>query len=381
MRRPGLDGGSWPSDQVEDLLRAALLDPAPAREAWDRVAPTLAVTWHGLGEVQRTLPLVLGTIGADAMGPHGAAAKRLHREAWRDNRLHLHHAHRWVEALGGEVPVLVLKGMALATTAYADLGRRPMHDIDLLVPEDRIGRALDLLLAAGWVAADGTSIPRSWRTRHGAPLVHPDGGHIDVHRVPGVPFMRRRGDRSAPTFWDRTRPLDVGGHRLARPASEDLLLNVVVHGLTSVPGGSPRWVADAVLLLRHDPPDWDRLVTRARAFGVVPMARSALRYLADAFGAPVPADALWDLWAIPLPAGDRRRFDVVTSAATDGSTAADVSIIRARWARMRTAIGPAGAAMALPRFTADVVDVDRLPEVPREVARRVASRVGRRPRA
>jgi hypothetical protein len=36
------------------------------------------------------------------------------------------------------IPTVVLKGAALATTLYPSIGLRPMGDIDLLVPQDRL---------------------------------------------------------------------------------------------------------------------------------------------------------------------------------------------------------------------------------------------------
>ncbi len=56
------------------------------------------------------------------------------------------------------IPVVALKGIALAATVYPDEGLRPMGDIDLLVPEGEGMRALDILLKAG---AKQSYVPRS----------------------------------------------------------------------------------------------------------------------------------------------------------------------------------------------------------------------------
>jgi hypothetical protein len=42
------------------------------------------------------------------------------------------------------IPVIVLKGAALAVTVYEDIGIRPMADLDLLVPEERLQRAVQV---------------------------------------------------------------------------------------------------------------------------------------------------------------------------------------------------------------------------------------------
>jgi len=56
------------------------------------------------------------------------------------------------------IPIITLKGMALATSLYQDENVRPMGDIDLLVPEDQGQVALKILLEAG---AKQTHTPRS----------------------------------------------------------------------------------------------------------------------------------------------------------------------------------------------------------------------------
>ena len=378
MRRAGLDGSCWPDPVTEDLLRAAVLQPTEARGAWERARPFLKLDHDVLDERARLLPQVLHTIGAEAAGDDAPVMKRRHREAYRDNRLHLHHAPAWLDPLAGEVPVMLLKGMPLALHAYTDIGRRPMSDIDVLVPSDDIARALDLLVAAGWVCGEDRPLPRSWRARHSAPLVHPDGGHIDVHHVPGVPFMGTTvGGRSVPEVWAGQRPSELAGRPVAVPAPEDLLLNVVVHGVTSIPTWSSRWVVDAVVLLHTHDIDWDRLVDHARRHRVVVPVRSALRYLEETFDAPIPADVRWDLWAEPVPAGDRRRFDIVTGADDDEDLGPGATR-RARWARLRTALGPARSVLAAPRFAADSLGADRMWEVPVVLPRRVRRWAGNR---
>ncbi|WP_426570979.1 nucleotidyltransferase family protein [Aquihabitans sp. McL0605] len=371
MRRPGLDGSCWPGPVTEEVLRAALLPPDEARAAWTRVRGDIDLRDDAMADRSRLLPLVLHTIGAEAAGDDAPTMKRLHREAFRDNTLHLHHAPSWLDPLQqGRVAVMLLKGLPLALHAYPDLGRRPMSDVDVLVPSPDIARAVDLLVRDGWVCGEANPLPRSWRARHSVPLVHPEGGHIDLHHVPGVPFMgRTEGRASVPEIWAGQRPSELVGRAIALPAPEDLLLNVIVHGVTSIPGWSSRWVADAVVLLRTQSVDWDRLVEHARRHRVVLPVRSALRYLVDEFDAPVPADALWALWAAVASAGDRRRFDLLTGPADDGPMGIG-AIRRARWVRLRTAVGPGRAVLATPRFTADLLRVDRTRHVPAAVVRR-----------
>jgi len=371
VRRPGLDGSCWPDPDTEDVLRAALLPGPAAIEAWHQARAHVDLRDRVLAERQRLLPMVLANIGVEAAGEDAPGMKRLHREAWRDNRLHLHHAPRWLDPLSGHVPVMLLKGMALAQRAYPDIGRRPMSDVDILVPSPQIGQAAELLTAAGWVCGEDRQLPRSWRARHGAPLIHPDGGHIDLHHAPGAPFMgHAQGGVAVAEMWAAQQPGELADRPVAVPAPADLLLTVVVHGLTSVGGSSSRWVADAVVLLGSQPVDWNRFAEQARRYHVVLPARSAMRYLVDTFDAPVPVDALWSLWATPVSVGDRRRFDTLTEAVRSDVLWAKTSTIHGRWARLRTALGPGEALLAVPRLAADTLYIDHTWQIPSEVVRR-----------
>jgi len=49
------------------------------------------------------------------------------------------------------IPVILLKGAALAHTAYENIGLRPMGDLDLLVEENRLGAAEKLVQGLGYV--------------------------------------------------------------------------------------------------------------------------------------------------------------------------------------------------------------------------------------
>jgi len=180
---------------------------------------------------------------------------------------------------------------------------------------------------------------------------------------------RERATEEVPELWAARQPAELGGRPVSVPASGDLLLTIVVHGLTSVPGASSRWAADATMLMRHQSIDWNRFVELAQRYRVVCAARSAMRYLVDTVDADVPDDAMWELWAAPTSSGERRRFDTLTAA--DGAVGwGRTSEARGRWVRLRTAVGPTRSLAAAPRFTADILGVDRTWQVPRDVLRR-----------
>lgn len=64
------------------------------------------------------------------------------------------------------VDAVLLKGAAVAHTAYASFVERPMRDIDLLVAPEQVDAAQEILRAAGWS-----------RSHHGPPAEAYDGHH------------------------------------------------------------------------------------------------------------------------------------------------------------------------------------------------------------
>ncbi len=98
------------------------------------------------------------------------------------------------------VPVLLLKGISLASRIYTDPGERPMSDIDLLVPSSGHADASAALRRLGyWIAG-----PAAERGRfHHATTFKRRAAAIDLHRSIVQPL--RRGATIA-GLWDRARP-------------------------------------------------------------------------------------------------------------------------------------------------------------------------------
>jgi hypothetical protein len=117
---------------------------------WSRVLP-LATQW-------RVEPTVFGNLGSEfaAAMPTDVRAEvatlEMQSRAYAVSRsLILLDLVRELEASG--IPVLVLKGPAIAITAYDDPSRRIFSDADLLVRRQDLNRARDLVLARGYTAS------------------------------------------------------------------------------------------------------------------------------------------------------------------------------------------------------------------------------------
>jgi Uncharacterised nucleotidyltransferase len=307
VNRDGLLGSFWPSDDEELLLRTALSTGDDTRRAWAELRPRFDYE-HTDKEQQRLLPLVyrrLRDLGVD--DPDLARMKGLYRRAWYQNQFRLREAATVAGLLAGAgIEVLALKGVALVTQWYDELGVRPMGDIDLLVPTARREAALAVLQSHGW-----TPRPHALRLaldhRHGVGLFHPTEGALDLHWQVAMALVLRGDEQgSCDDFWATSVPLDLGGTVVRAPAAPDLLLNVMAHGCRWKSGAYLHWVADAVTLLRAagDRFDWGRLVDQAEKRRVVLMVRDGLRYLTR-LDVPVPDQVRQRLDHVPVGPRDR----------------------------------------------------------------------------
>lgn len=146
------------------VLAAAHVELATA----EGVAPLLGA---------RCLAGELATEGADVR----ARLERAYRATIAAGLLVEHESAPFLEALRRRgVPALRLKGAALARVAYGgDPGRRPMGDVDLLVPPGRWRDALDAVREVG---ATPDTRPLTARWDYAIPFRVGRGTRVDLHR-------------------------------------------------------------------------------------------------------------------------------------------------------------------------------------------------------
>lgn len=247
--------------------------------------------------------LLQNSAGGDLAEP---AATRLADAALADAGRHLG-VIVTLERLGNALqggPFAVVKGPVLGETSYAGIPR-PYFDLDLLVPPSQFGSALEQLEAAGALLID-----RNWDLlmREGRAQVSLKDSAtsltIDLHWHLVNPARQRQ------TFAISTDELlerrgTVLLHSVRAPALEvtDRLIHYAVHAATS--GGHRLvWLADLSRTMDTDPPDWDELVRRSRAWRVdLPVAVMLARAEAT-LGVGPPAGVVSDLAGDPV----RRRL-------------------------------------------------------------------------
>ena len=220
------------------------------------------------------------------------------------------------------IPVILLKGVALAATLYSSIGLRPMSDLDLLVPEERLAEAVARLKALGYVEPYPEMAPglNALAGHH----VHLQGGQdvpvaVELHwtLIGGQHDWR---SPSLPWFWQQTEEwrmeMETGVQspisNLQPPtsSSQSEIRNLQFEILTPTAHllylcahlmlqhgearSALRWFYDIHLLIEREGQriQWDEVVARAREFRWAPAVYAALEGARDRFGTRLPPDVL-----------------------------------------------------------------------------------------
>ena len=192
-----------------------------------------------------------------------------------------------------DAPVVLLKGAAYVMAGLPPARGRFVGDLDFMVPRDRIDEVEEVLIRAGWVAADMDEYDqryyREW-THEIPPLQHPERETpLDVHHTI-VPLTSRVHPDAAALFAASV-PLDGSRLRVLGPA--DMVLHSTVHLFNDDVGKPLRDLLDLDDLLRHFGPRpgfWDELAARARRHGLGRPLYYMLRQRQRVLGRPIPPE-------------------------------------------------------------------------------------------
>jgi hypothetical protein len=206
------------------------------------------------------------------------------------------------------VPVVVLKGAALAALVYPSPALRTMVDIDLLAPKRDLGKVDALLRGMGYTpASPEISASGSWLDQnHHLSYLGPEGfPTLEVHHHIFQPGNNPNGpglfDRiSIEDFWERSRPVRIASVATHVFSPEDFLLHVTLH-LSETDGflAHVRTLCDIREMCRRygNAIDWSRLISQAKTYKVGKGLYYSLRLARDFAGASVPSGVLTDLRA------------------------------------------------------------------------------------
>jgi hypothetical protein len=329
----------------------------------------------------RLLPLVYRNLAGQARDvAQRNRLKGIHRQTWSQNQILFHQVRPLVEELRRDgIPVLLIKGAALALRVYPDAGCRPMRDVDVLVPAAAARALLLKLESAGWKVAcwRPPGFPESFlRFRHAADFRAPDGARVDLHWHALSLCCHRSADD---LFWRFSEPLDFLGIPVRTCSATEHLLQICTHGVVWSPVPPVRWAADAVLLLRSSQPvDWERLTRTACDLDLVPYLHSALGFLRRELDAPVPADALDRLERAPSTRSAAMEFARDADPSAPRTAWQDLLCFYSRWRRSLGEASPLLHPAAFVRHLQCAFEADNPLVLARRLARSAVERLGRR---
>jgi hypothetical protein len=188
------------------------------------------------------------------------------------------------------IATIPYKGPTLATLAYGNLALREFDDLDLLLHEQDIPRARDLLIAQGFRAgytltrAQEAAAVKSTRQLH---LVSADGLLVELHA--GVTYRDFGCPLDPARLWDRLEPVSLLGREVRTFSAEDLLLILCAHGAKHC-WVSLGWICDISEFLRSKGQKirWDVVVGQAREQHAVRLLLLGLALAGALLEAPIP---------------------------------------------------------------------------------------------
>ena len=197
-----------------------------------------------------------------------------------------------------DIPVIVLKGAALAQTLYPDPGLRPMSDLDLLVSFERLDHAVQTANDFGYQGDDAVSYwPSLERVLgHHERLQNKKDVNLELH---WSLTQAINGDHTLTDwFWEQTQPLSSNSEaQMLSPTSHLMYLSAHLFLGHGAARGLLLWLYDLHLLLADSSNkiDWDALLAQAQRLKWNAPLAAALSQLQDIFEMEIPPEILESL--------------------------------------------------------------------------------------
>lgn len=233
--------------------------------------------------------------------PLGSRCARLNYAVAAANLLHYQDLQQVLEALGEcGIPVVLLKGALLAEKLYPSIGMRPLADLDLLVPSDRVPEARSVLESVGFVPEPGLITPLGivdQITRHcGMFGKHTANGatSVDLHwHLVSSHWFKEASGVCMEEVWEKAQPVIVAGQGTLQLAPDHLLVHLCLHQVEKHLFVNLKGYLDIDLIIRSGfRSDWDDFVRQAIRWRLRGVCYHALRFTQALFGTPIPSGAL-----------------------------------------------------------------------------------------
>ncbi len=189
------------------------------------------------------------------------------------------------------IPVLPFKGPVLAEGAYGNISLRTFGDLDLLLHEEHLPLAQEILTKQGYrseytFTADQE---RAYRKLECAVRMrHPErNAVVELHWALTERYLSIR--LPVKRFWENAQTAIVAGRKVRTFGPEDLLLYLCVHG-NKHQWSRLEWICSiAELIIAQPDLNWSEVQARAREFGVQRLLHLALILASELLQVEAPA--------------------------------------------------------------------------------------------
>ena len=249
------------------------------------------------------------------------------------------------------IPVIVLKGLSLVELIYGNLSLRPLIDLNILIPSEKLETAENLLLRMGY--ADSIPHPLQnfyrWLKSH-VHLVR--SGDFEVRLL--LQWDVEDGPRNhaiyLPHLWEEAQPARLSGCDALIPSAHDFVLYLCLqpnkHGYINVPALHVEDLASLVFAewsnnrlirftdiyeaIKHHQGtiDWEVLIERARASGTEGSVYTSLYWVTKLLG---PVVEPWVINSLRPPSPRRFRKWLFEALVEDNKSAKSVKASFMAW--------------------------------------------------
>lgn len=200
------------------------------------------------------------------------------------------------------IPLLLMKGPALAYTVYPEAHLRSYHDIDALIHPEDMTKAHELLTSMGYSFYEeyrANTLDKA-RTGYNFLLKRPDSWLevlVELHTAPHPSEIGTQFDVAA--LWSHAQAIVIQGEHALTFAPVDHLLYLCwhyrFHSFTRL-----LWLYDLVMVIRHgiatNTLDWNELIRQARQLQLASTLYYCLSWCRSLFSVAVPAWVLQQLY-------------------------------------------------------------------------------------
>lgn len=276
------------------LHRCTILKGRPSNQAWDWVLDEPLLTAF--------LPALYYAAKDDALPLSKAALQRARLAYYSTAAANLLRYRELGNVLGAfndaGVPTIVLKGAVLAEDLYPSIGLRPMSDVDILVPRDRVPDARRVLEQLGYqpeaaVLTPWGSIDQITKSIGMFTKETEEGNRtavvIDLHwDLINIHWLKQVTRLEMADLWNCARPIQLSGQPTHQLCPEDTLLHLCIHQALKHHLIDLKDYLDMDQLVRSRKLDWETFVARAQAVRLRVACYHALHFTQTLFCTPIP---------------------------------------------------------------------------------------------